>query len=67
MDFLYGFVCKVLPQLDLRADFMASQPHVQEFYFSLLLGPFRPSSIAFEMLDSWSNFPGRPLHRRYLS
>ena len=31
MDFLYGFVC-IFPELDLRADFMASQPHVQDFF-----------------------------------
>ena len=63
MDFLYKFVCNLIPELDLRADFMASQPHVQEFYYSLLLGPFRPSSIAFEMPDRRRNFPASPLHR----
>ena len=55
MDFLYGFVCKFLPQLDLRAGKSRTQPHVEDFV-SLLLGPFRPSSIAFEMPDWLPNF-----------
>ena len=64
MDFLHRFACKSTLELLLRADFMASQPHVQEFYFSLLLGPFRPSSIAFEMPDRPCNFSASTLHRR---
>ena len=67
IDFLHKGNLKNLPQLDLRADFMASQPHVQEFYFSLLLGPFRPSSIAFEMPDRRRNFPASSSHRPDLS
>ena len=67
MDFLHKFVCKSILELLLRPDFMASQPHVQEFYFSLLLGPFRPSSIAFEMPDRRRNFPASSPHRPDLS
>ena len=66
MDFLYGFVCKCLPQLDLRAGKSRTQPHVGDFC-SLLLGPFRPSSIAFEMPDSWAIFLASSLHRPDLS
>ena len=66
MDFLHRFVCKSILELLLRADFMASQPHVGDF-FSLLLGPFRPSSIAFEMPDRLAIFLASSPHRRDLS
>ena len=67
IDFLHGGNLKSILELLIRAVIMASQPHVQEFYCSLLLGPFRPSSIAFEMPDRWGIYPASSLPRRDLS
>ena len=62
IDFLHGGNLKSNLELLIRAVIMASQPQVGELYFSLLLGPFRPSSIAFEMLDLWRNCPASSPH-----
>ena len=38
MDFLLGFVLKSILDWDLRADFVASQPHVHEYFFDTKRG-----------------------------
>ena len=62
IDFPHGGNLKSILELLLRAVIKASQPQVGES-FSLLLRPFRPSSIAFEMPDGWGNCPPSSPHR----
>ena len=66
IDFPYGGNLKSILEAGIRAVTQRREPHYGEYFFSYVWGPFRPSSIAFEMseillIQSASSPPRRDL------